>query len=111
MELKVTTTSSSATTGVAASIEAKGSAIGVDAGGSASIESFVSNSEEVTSSKTSVRIRGGDRGADIVKSMDIKNASDTILNFANQAKEGTILSYEIHSFQNHPDYTRTLSCC
>lgn len=43
--------------------------------------------------------------------MDIAQATDAILNFASKANEGTTLKYEMHSYQNHPDYTRTLACC
>ena len=43
--------------------------------------------------------------------MNIKDATDAILNFAGKADEGTVISYQLQSYQTHNDYTRTLACC
>lgn len=43
--------------------------------------------------------------------MDISEATDAILNFAEKASHGTTLTYQLHSYQNHLDYQRTVACC
>lgn len=58
-----------------------------------------------------VTTRGGDRGVDVVNDMKIDHAISAILNFGKNAATGTTMAYELQSYQNHPDYTRTLSCC
>lgn len=43
--------------------------------------------------------------------MDMSDATDEILSFAEKASNGTTLAYELRSYQAHPDYTKTLECC
>lgn len=96
---------------IKADIDAMAHGIGINADAGAGIDSYVDESSKVKNSKTFVRIKGGDRGADIVQTMDIKNGSNAILNFAKQSKNGTILSYKLMAYQLHPDYTKVISCC
>lgn len=67
---------------IKADIDAMAHGIGINADAGAGIDSYVDESSKVKNSKTFVRIKGGDRGADIVQTMDIKNGSNAILNFA-----------------------------
>lgn len=75
----ITTTSRSAAKKFSAEMEASYSGFGVNVEGSAAMEKGIKTSSEVTNHKTSILIRGADRGADVVESMDIKKATETIL--------------------------------
>lgn len=111
MEVQFTSVHSKNKKGIKANIDAMASGIGINADAGAEIDAYVDESRDITNSKTYVRIKGGDRGTDIVQTMDVKNGSNAILNFAKQSKNGTILSYKLMAYQLHPDYTKVISCC
>lgn len=111
MMVKVSTMNSRSAQSFSSELQSSGSFSGMSASASASLESSIKSSRDVSSASTIVTIKGGNRGQDIVNSMDITKATNAILTFASQANEGTTLKYEMHSYQNHPDYTRTLACC
>jgi len=69
------------------------------------------SSKDFKSSTSIVKIRGGDRGTDVVKSMEIEEATKAILSFGEKASDGTTLAYQLYSYQEHPDYMRTIQCC
>lgn len=81
MMMTVTTTNSNSANKFSASLSAKGSYGGVSGKASASIEGAVKKSKEVKDTQVTVTVRGGDRGVDVVKNMEMDQAISSILNF------------------------------
>lgn len=111
MRTEITTESSSSAKSMAVSVRASYESFSFSGEASASMESKMKSSNTKHTAKTYVVIKGGDRGEDIVRNMDMSHATDAVLNFAAKASEGTTLSYQLNSYQTHPDYAATMSCC
>lgn len=85
MELKISAKSSKSVDEVSAGLAFQGSKMGAGVNASSDIEAYLNQSSEVSSSHTVIKIKGGNRGEDIVQNLDISKASDAILSFANKS--------------------------
>lgn len=111
MRVEITTKSSKDAKSLGAKLEAKGSYSGVSAEASASLKAEMSSASEVSKTETTVKIKGGDRGRDVIKKLDIVDGSKAILSFGEKANTGATLAYQLFSYQEHPEYMRTVACC
>lgn len=53
------------------------------------MKTYLESNELVTDYNTFVKIKGGDRGVDIVTSMNMTEATKLMLNFAKKTNDGT----------------------
>lgn len=79
MRIEVSTSSSEKAQSLSANLEAGYSGFGFSAKASAGLDQALKQSNDVKSSRTMIMIRGGDRGKDVVQSMEITEATQAIL--------------------------------
>jgi hypothetical protein len=95
---------------VAADLEASYSGLGFDVGSSVSSRGNSRRSSSNYSSSVTVISSGVTRGSG-VRSLDLSQAEEELINFADIAQQGTGIATELRSYNSHPDYLETLSRC